>query len=107
MEGSGIGQLAQVIKRLGYNDFDRFEFATVTSPPPAIRIKIDNMKIELDASDVVMAECLTAHNRTVSINGASDVTLAFKDELKTGDRVIVVSVNDGQSYAILDRAVTY
>jgi hypothetical protein len=107
LEGSGISQLIQIVRKHGYNEFDRYEIATVTSPPPSLRIKIDNDKLEYDADDVIVAERLTKHSRTVSLNGAADTTLAFKDELKTGDRVIVASMNNGQLYVILDRAVTY
>lgn len=138
-EGSGISQLRQVITKFGRNDFDKFELATVLAPPPEIRIKIDNMTIELDQTDVIVAEHLTRHKRVVTIeheelaerdlgdgigidlldtdDGSPDpvvtyfkesyVLMTFEDVLKQGDRVIVASMNDGQSYVILDRAVTY
>jgi len=37
----------------------------------------------------------------------SYVLLTFEDVLKPGDRVIVASMNDGQTYVILDRVVQY
>lgn len=105
-KGSGISQLAQVMRSLGYNDFDRFELATVTAIPPSIQIRIDNMKIDLDASDIVIAEQLTEHERTVTINGGTESTMLVKSPLQVGDRIIVASSNGGQTYVVLDKAVT-
>lgn len=107
MEGTGISKLALSIRKHGYTEFDRFELATVVSSPPAIRVRIDNDKIDLEAGDIVIAEHLTAHNRLVSINGNEAATLAFHDELQEGDRVVVVSMNAGQRFLILDRMVMY
>ena len=134
LEGSGVSRFAQEIKRLGYNDYDRFELATVVAPPPELRIKIDNMALELEADDVLVAEHLTRHKRIVTIKHEQDaerdvgdtepkprdndstgslawtysyVEMQFEDVLKAGDRVLVASMNDGQSYVILDRVVTY
>ncbi|NOU98489.1 DUF2577 family protein [Paenibacillus planticolens] len=103
-EGTGASQLAQVIRSLGYNDFDRFEFATVTSLIPT-KIRVDGMKIELDAYDIVMAEHLTDHTRDVTINGGVLSTMVVKSPLTVGSRVIVASMSDGQKYVVLDKAV--
>lgn len=126
LEGRGSSQLAKMIKNLGYNKDIDILLAVVTSPPPALKIKVDGMPIELDKDDLIVAERLTKHKRTVTItktlsgsininNGATqDLTslefeadLNFDDELKSGDRVIVSEVADGQMYIILDRAVSY
>ncbi|WP_029100222.1 DUF2577 domain-containing protein [Brevibacillus thermoruber] len=134
IEGSGASQLVQLIRQIGYNDYDRFELATVVAPPPELRIKIDNMALELEADDVLVAEHLTRHTRIVTVKHEQDaerdvgdtepkprdndstgslawtysyVELQFEDVLKAGDRVLVASMNDGQSYVILDRVVTY
>ncbi|EMT54707.1 hypothetical protein I532_03845 [Brevibacillus borstelensis AK1] len=135
LEGSGASQLAQLIQKIGYNDFDRFELATIVSPPPAIRIKIDNVDgITFEADDLVVAEHLTRHKRIVTIKHVQDterdvgdtipfprdndstgslawtysyVEMTFEDVLKSGDRVLVASMNDGQAYVILDRVVQY
>lgn len=37
----------------------------------------------------------------------TEATVEYLDELKVGDRVIVLSFNGGQLYAIIDKAVTY
>lgn len=47
---------------------------------------------------------LTVDSADQTINEAE---LEFLDELKEGDRVIVVGINQGQTYMILDRVVTY
>ncbi|OXM86457.1 DUF2577 domain-containing protein [Paenibacillus rigui] len=126
VEGSNVSKFVQLIRHIGYNDFDRFELATVLSPPPALRIRVDHMKIDLDAADVVVAEHLTEHGRSVRfqndpISSASadedsgtpsplpsgDVLLTFKSPLQAGDRVIIASANAGQTYVILDKAVRY
>lgn len=107
LEGSPASQLLQMIKQHGYNKDIDIELATVTSAPPALKIKIDNMPVELDKSDLVVAEYLTKHARTVSIGGGAEQTLQYTDELKAGQRVIVASINDGQTFVILGKAVIY
>ena len=132
LEGSGVSQLRQTIAKVGYNSYDKFELATVIAPPPERRIRVDNMTIDLEADDVIVAENLTRHTRIVTITHEqgkerdvgdtipfpkdndtdgglyrkqSYVAFQFEDVLKAGDRVIVASMNDGQTYVILDRAV--
>ncbi len=105
MEGTGASQFAQMIRELGRNDFDRFELATITSITPT-RVKVDNMKIELDAFDLIFAEQLTTHKRKVTLGGDTKTEMTIDSPLEVGDRVIVVSTNGGQTYVVLDRAVT-
>lgn len=102
-EGSGISQFKAAIQRAGYNEYDRFDLATITAPLPNITIKIDNVPIEFDASDLVVAEHLTEHTRMVTIGGGTLTTMTVESPLSVGDRVIVVSTNNGQTYIILDR----
>jgi hypothetical protein len=104
LKGTGASQLAQEIRESGYNDYDRFELATITAPLPSITVKVDNMAFDLDASDVIIAEHLTEHTRTVSINGGVDTPMVVRSPLIVGDRVIVVSSDGGQTYVILDKA---
>lgn len=106
MEGNGAIRLIQLMRKHGYNKDLSIELATVTSPPPNIKIQVDNMKIELDKDDVIIAQYLTKHKRQVRINGGTTVELEYQDELKAGDRVIVASDRD-QVFYILDRAVMF
>lgn len=101
-EGSGRAKLRGVLEALGRNPYV-IEFATVTSPLPGIRAKVDNMPIELDADDLVICEHLTQHTRTASINGGAASTIVYEAALATNDRVIVAAINNGQNYVILDR----
>lgn len=64
------------------------------------------MAVELDADDVILAEHLAEHTRTVSISGGANTTMTVRGALVANDRVIVASTNGGQTYVILDKAVT-
>ncbi|CAM2950775.1 DUF2577 domain-containing protein [Paenibacillus sediminis] len=103
IEGNGFSQLKDIVKKVGYNKDVDIEFATVTSPPPSLRIQIDNMKFELDADDFVVCESLTKHTRKASISGGATVDIEFEDVLTAGDRIVVASINNGQRYVIIDR----
>lgn len=107
LEGDGVARLIQLMRRYGYNKDVDFKLATVTNAPPDLKIKVDNMKIELDRDDLIVAQYLTKHKRQVKIDGDTTVELEFQDELKPGDRVIVASANNGQLYIVLDKAVIY
>jgi hypothetical protein len=157
-EGHWSSKSVQFFRKVGYNKDVDIELATVTSPPPTLKIKVDNMKIELEGDDIIVAESLLEHTRTISITGGTVVgamtsnthnhtvsgyshahtesgggttssdthnhkltdathdhtvnklditsgTLTIESPLKLNDRVIVASVNDGQTYIVLDRAV--
>lgn len=116
IEGSGISQFKALIQTLGYNKDVDIEFATVTAAPPNLRIKIDNMPVELDADDLVICEHLTEHTRKATISGGTveidgqaasftvtDADIKVGAALATGDRVIVASNETAQVYVILDR----
>lgn len=107
LEGDGAAKLVQLIRRYGYNKDVDIELATVTSAPPDLKIKVDNMKVELDRDDLIVAQCLTKHKRQVKIDGGETIELEYQDELKPGDRVIVASANNGQLYFVIDKAVIY
>lgn len=76
IEGTGASQLVQLIRKLGHNDYDRFELATVTSAPPNLRIKIDGWPVELEGDDLVVARRLTRHKRKVTITGTSNTNVS-------------------------------
>jgi hypothetical protein len=105
LQGTGISRLVQAIREIGRNEYDRFELATITAIIPSITLKVDNMAFSLDASDLVIAEHLTQHTRQVTINGGTLSEMVVNSPLEVGDRVIVVSMNGGQSYVVLDKAV--
>ncbi|EMI10363.1 DUF2577 domain-containing protein [Anoxybacillus gonensis] len=106
-EGNGATRLIQLIRQHGYNKDVDIELGTVTSDPPSIKIQIDNMKVELDQDDLIIAQYLTKHRRQIKINDGTILDVEYQDELKAGDRVIVASIKSGQLYIVLDRAVSY
>ena len=103
IEGRGISQLKHVVKALGHNRDVDIEFATVKAPFPDIRIKIDNMPIELDADDLVVCEHLREHKREVTINGGEVVVMTVKAALKVGDRIAVAMFQVNQRYLVIDK----
>lgn len=130
VEGNGFSKLTQVIRDTGYNKDIDIELATVTASPPNLKIKVDNMDVELEKDDLIVAERLTKYKQNIklvtndlNVNMSSegytphthdmseiainDAEIEFLDELKIGDRIIVASIKDGQLFVILDKAVVY
>ncbi len=103
LEGSGVHRLIQLIQRHGHNVDVKFHTATVTSLDPFhIRLVGDNFDIEEDS--LIVAQNLLAHERQATINGGDPVTLSFTEALvAAGDEVLVVEIQDGQSYIVLDK----
>lgn len=104
IEGSGIRQLGEVIRKWGYNEFDRVGLATVTSISPTL-VKVDGMNLVLDANDLIIAEHLTERKQTVILSDGTETEMTVLSPLKPGDRVIVVSMESGQFYVVIDKAV--
>ncbi|AHM66848.1 hypothetical protein PPSQR21_032090 [Paenibacillus polymyxa SQR-21] len=75
IDGGGVSQLIDVIKQLGFNVEVDIEYATILAPPPALRVQVDNMKIELDGDDVIIPEHLREHTRKVSVKAMEPTTL--------------------------------
>lgn len=110
------------------NEFNGFELATVIAPYPNLMIKVDGMKVELPAGNLVVCEKLLRNSRVVSltsqpgtvrnlgdrtaVNSANQasyayIELKFEDVLKPGDRILVQAALGGQKYIIIDRVVEY
>ena len=125
IEGAPISRLRHAISALGHNRDVDIEFATVTSATP-LRIKIDNMPVELDEDDFVVCEHLTEHTRKATISGGTisltttqagdpahthkitsftitDADVKLGAALAKGDRIVVASNEVAQVYVILDR----
>ncbi|WP_054955053.1 DUF2577 domain-containing protein [Paenibacillus dakarensis] len=125
IEGGGYSQFKAMVKALGHNRDVDIEFATVVSASP-LRIKIDNMPLELDEDDFAVCEHLTEHTRKATISGGeitltttqagdpahthkitaftiTDADVKMGAALTKGDRVVVASYNSGQGYVVLDR----
>lgn len=104
--GGDEARLIQAMRRIGHNIDVDFQYAQVIQAPPSLKIRMESDGMEFSGKDVTVAECLTAHERKVTINGVQQ-TIIFGDHLKAGDRVIVACMDDKQQWFILDKAVTY
>jgi len=102
MDGSPATQIISLIKQHGANTDTLIEFATVTAASP-LSVKVDGMKIELDAGDLVIPEHLTSYTRQVTINGGQASTMVVDGALKAGDRIIIAQIKSGQTFVIIDR----
>ncbi|SMF91204.1 Protein of unknown function [Paenibacillus uliginis N3/975] len=103
IEGGPVSQFKALVREIGHNKDVDIEFATILAPLPDIRIKIDNMPIELDADDVTVCEHLRDHKREVTINGGEVVEMTVMSPIKAGDRVAVAMYADNQGYLVIDR----
>lgn len=84
IEGSGISQLRDIIGKIGYNKDVDIEYATVIAPPPALRIQIDGMKIELEDDDVIIPQSLTRWTEKIAIK-PSTASLTWSNYTRTID----------------------
>lgn len=99
LEGDGFSKLTQVIAQVGYNRDMRIEIGEVTMAPPSLEITLnDGLVLEVD--DLILAQHITKY--TLNINGSNAV---IDNELKVGDRVILISDDDTDEYFVIDRAV--
>ncbi|MEF2967471.1 DUF2577 family protein [Paenibacillus sp. M1] len=87
IEGSGASQLVQLIRAIGYNSDITFELATVTAAPPGLRIKVDHMNVELEADDLIVAQSLAKHTRTVNLT-SSKAEISSKSISQTSELTI-------------------
>jgi Protein of unknown function (DUF2577) len=106
LEGSSTSQLYQLIRRIGYNRDVEFIIGTVTAVPPDIKVRLDGVDaFELDRDDLIVAQDLTTHTRSATINGSTE-TITLHSPLKAGDRVIIACMDDEMRFIVLDKAVT-
>ncbi|WP_338532561.1 DUF2577 domain-containing protein [Paenibacillus peoriae] len=75
IDGSKVLQLKDMVQKIGHNVEVDIEYATILAPPPALRVQVDNMKIELDGDDVIIPEHLREHTRKVSVKAVEPTTL--------------------------------
>jgi len=93
--------------------------AVVLTAPPALSIQIGlDSKNPIPADLIQVAEHLTNHTREVEFEGDFEFggttqeatfkgSMIFTDELQAGERIIVMSVQGGQSYYIAGRGEIY
>lgn len=90
-------------------------FGKVTSVSP-LKIQV-NPKLTLGAGNLVVAGNLSKHSTTCTVSGSTGsfdghhhsvsipVTVTFDNSLKKGDSVILVRMQGGNTYLVLDKAV--
>ncbi|MGE8079017.1 DUF2577 domain-containing protein [Peribacillus loiseleuriae] len=77
--------------------------ADVVSPPPNLKIRLKkNNKLILPAENFIIPESLTEHSKKIQLDGIMRDCL-FMTGLKTGDRLMVASIQGATSYYVLDR----
>jgi len=110
------------------------ELATVVSPPPALKIRLDNMSLVLEGDDLIVCEHLLEHQRSYSttpVVAGSNVSqwadtsapthshthqvegltitnqsMTIHTKLMVGTRVAVMALPGGQQYLVWDKVVT-
>ena len=107
IEGSGASQFVRMLQHFGSAAGTKIELGTVTVAAPSLQVRIDNMSIDLEPDDLIVAAHLTKHKRRIRVDGGAEQEYEFMDELAVGDRVIVASADNGQNYYVIDRAVVY
>lgn len=87
---------------------------------PDILVQIDNMKIVLDADDLIIPESLKERTVKITFNNVdvtgrvegggaltslsvSSADMKIESPLSKGDRVIIASTNNGQRFILLDK----
>lgn len=129
-EGDPYSKWVQATRVFGRNETSTTRLGTIISPPPEIKMLLDNDPIEYDKQDIYVTQKLTAHQRiadtfseiiTMPMSAEdhlshthqiqsirqTDTVIDFTDELKVGDRVLVECDNENMKYIILDRVVSY
>ena len=102
IEGSSESQWVQVIRKFGHNTDVEFEIGTVLAPPPEISVRLDRDDIILDKQDLVVAESLLEHTRSMTI-GDIRQSVTMHSPLMIGDRVIIAAMDEKQRYFLLDK----
>lgn len=105
---NGIVELAKLFKDRENESYDGYVIGEVMADFPNVKIKIDD-NIHLDASHLVFAaHLLSGYTREYEIVGTNmtNGTIKWTDTIKKGDRVILVPSQNGQSYIVIDKAVT-
>jgi len=89
LTGSGISQLKEMIKRVGHNNDFTVELALVVSPLPNLSIKVIGNEL------TIPKEFLIATQSAIDAN------------LIKNDQILVSAINNGQTFIILDKVVSF
>lgn len=102
--GSGITQLANTIKRLGFQSIPQIEVAQVLSVGPDWLLQIKDSKIQLDTADLVFNASLLPHKEAILVHfsdGVQEIEMENKNPVKVDDFVFISEMSGGQKYAVI------
>lgn len=105
----GAIEIASRLKKMAKKEsqyYEGFVIGKIISPPPSIRIAIDEAIILDDSHLIVAASVNNKYEREVQYvqtNNTSTGRLKFTDTLKVGDEVILIPAGNGQIFVLLDR----
>ncbi|GIQ70903.1 DUF2577 domain-containing protein [Xylanibacillus composti] len=106
LEGNPYSRWVQLIRQQSGKPQDRFLLGTVTAPPPGMRVQPDHIRWELDAEDLYIAADWLEHERTVRMEGmGADMHMEIRSPWKTGDRVLLLSMNGDQQFMVICKVV--
>lgn len=94
-EGGTYERMIRLFAEAGYNEGVSIMNAEVTREAPDIAIRIHGDPFDLEGDDIIVADHLLEHTRTMSINGGEDVEVTVRSPLKVGD-LVVVAVSECQ-----------
>lgn len=131
----GIRELAGLFKQRNNKPYSGPVIGTVLSSPPELTVQHPS-GIVLDKSDMIVAAHILRHHRVITLthlegtvrqlgdgtgvdlldtdNNLSpwttftynNIDCEFRDTLAAGDLVILIPTGDGQTFALIDKAVT-
>lgn len=102
-----MGNISNTIKKIAVDAQEAgkpvlfFEAEVLQATPLRIRIKNDK-KLELTGSVLRVAEHLLTHTRVLKIDDELK-QVEFQGKLSVGDRVMIASVQGGQSVFVIDK----
>lgn len=77
-------------------------FGKVTSSSP-LQILVEQ-KITLGSAQLVLTRNVTDYDVNITIND-NEQTMTIRNALQTGDKVVLLRVQGGQKYVVMDRVV--
>lgn len=114
--------IAQTIKKMASEAVEaggplQFVEGVVQNPLPNVEVMLkNNSKLIIPSDLITVSEHLTEHTRKADISSddissdedveelkLKEATIKFKNNLKTGDKVMVAVIQGGQSFFIIDK----
>lgn len=77
-------------------------FGKVTSTSPLLKILVDQ-KLLLDSTFLVLTRNVTDHKTKITESGSSSVSVTIHNSLTVGEEVILLRMQGGQKYIVIDR----